>query len=162
MRISITALLMTVGLLCSCGKPLPTGAYTVTTTALEERGDRVVRRYEVETSGPRRLCLRSASGVDFSSLAPDAMTKAPTGKADALLTITRQGLHAEQQQAVLEIVLKAGGATSRFKRELPLPEETNLITLLSETIVRGGPPLTNKTTLLRIASEDRWLEISIE
>ena len=154
--------LAVLGLLSACGKPLPPGTYTVKTTVLTQKSDSVARRYEIETSGPRRFCLRSESGVDSSSLAPDAMTKEPTGKADALLTITRQGLHLEQQEAVLEIVLKDGSVTSRFKRELPITGGADLTTLLSETLIRGGPPLTNTTTLLRLVSGERWLELSIE
>jgi hypothetical protein len=162
MRRPFVMLLSAVSLLCSCGKPLPPGTYTVKTTVLTQKSDRLDRRYEIETTGLRKLCLRSESGEDSGSLAPDIMTKERTGKAEATLTITRQGLHAEQQKAVLAMVVKAGSVTSRFKRELPIPEETSLITLLSETRIVGGIALTNKTTLLRLASGDRWLELSVE
>jgi hypothetical protein len=141
--------LSVVGLLCACGKPLPPGTYTVKTTVLTQKSDRVDRRYEIETSGRRSLCLRSASGEDSSSL--DA------GKAEALLTISKR-----TQEAVLEMTLKTGGSTMRFKRELPLVVETDLTTVLSESRHMGVAAVTNKTTLLRLASGDRWLELSVE
>lgn len=156
------AALILVSLLVACGKPLPPGTYAVKTTVLTQKSDRVDRRYEIETTGRRGLCLRSESGLDSSGLGPDAMSKERTGKTEALLTITKQGMSAEQHEAVLEMVVKTGDVTSRFKRELPVPAEANLTTLLSETIIRGGPPLTNTTTLLRIASGKRWFELSVE
>jgi hypothetical protein len=157
-----TCFVVALGLLCACGKPpLPPGTYTVKTTVLSQTDDRVVRQYDIETTGRRALCLRSASGEDSSGLGPDAMTNERTGKAEALLTITKQGTSADTPQAVLEMVVKTGSATARFKRELPVPAAANLTTLVSDTTV-DGVSLTNKTTLLRIASGDRWLELSVE
>jgi hypothetical protein len=153
---------LALGMLCSCSKPLPPGTYTVKTTVLSQTNDRVVRQYEIETTGRRELCLRSASGVDSSGLGPDAITKESTGKAEALLTITKQATSPDTSQAVLEMVVKTSRATSRCKRELPVPADANLTTLVSDTIVDGSPPLTNTTTLLRLASGDRWLELSVE
>jgi hypothetical protein len=79
------------------------------------------------------------------------------GKAEALLTISKR-----TQEAVLEMTLKTGGSTMRFKRELPLVVETDLTTVLSESRHMGVAAVTNKTTLLRLASGDRWLELSVE
>ena len=154
--------LLAVGLLCSCGKPLPKGAYRVTTTELTNRNDIVVRRYQIETGSLRRLCLRSGSGVDSSSLAPDMMTDERVGKAEALVTVTVQNAASHAPEAVFAMTVTTRSIVARFKRELALPAATDLRTLLTETKVPGSAVRTNTTTLLRAESGGRYLELDIE
>ncbi|MCX7008487.1 MAG: hypothetical protein NTY53_14765 [Kiritimatiellaeota bacterium] len=158
MHVAALALLV-VGLICSCGQPLPKGAYRVATTELTNRHDVVVRRYQIETGGLRHLCLRHQGGVDSSSLAPDNMTDERTGKAEALVTIT---LATNAPELVLAMTVTTHGVVARFKQELALTATTDLRALLTEAKMTESKTLVNKTTLLRIEAGGRFLELNIE
>ena len=154
--------LLAVGLLSSCGQPLPKGAYRVTSAELTNRSEVVVRRYQIETSSLRRLCLRHQGGVDSSSLAPDNMTDERTGHAEALVTISLQSSPTNPPEAVFAMKVTTHGTIARFQHELALTEVTDLRTLLTETKRPGDAALTNKISLLRADSGGKYLELSIE
>ena len=163
MKIHLTAAaLVAVGLFCSCGQPLPKGAYRWTATALTNDSAAVTRRYQIETGGLRHLYLRHQGGVDSSALAPDMLTDERTGKAEALVNITVQPSATNTPEAVLAMTVTTRGSVARFQRELTIPAAADLRTLLTETKVAGNSAATNKTTLLRIESGGKFLELNIE
>ena len=156
------AALLAMSLLCSCSQPLPKGAYRVATTELTNQHDVVVRRYLIETGSLRHLCLGHQGGVDSSSLAPDMMTNERTGKAEALVTITLQSSPGNPPEAVFAMTVTTHGVVARFRQALALPAAEDLRTLLTEAKLPGAAVLTNQTTLLRVASGGKYLELNVE
>jgi hypothetical protein len=70
-----------------------------------------------------------------------------------------QGSGADKQ-VVLEGTVNSRNGTAKLKRELSVPADAELKSILTETKVAGE--MTSKTTLLRVASGDQYLELGIE
>jgi hypothetical protein len=153
-------------LLCSCSKlpakvakPIANGAYRVAVERSSNRPTRVVRNYVIETTSHRTVALEEPGGANSSSIAPDIMTKERTGKAH--VTVEAELLETgDKAYITVRMTVERSGATARSEEVLPVPGVTDLSSVLTESQPTGD--LTAATTLLRLAFENRYLQIVIE
>ena len=146
-------------LLCGCAKPVPDGAYRVDVEKSTSQPTSIAREYVVETTSLRRIMLAEPGGTNSVSIAPDIMTKERTGKARATVTAELQGT-GEDAQVTIKMKVERKGSIARAEEALAVPGVNDLSSILTETEVTGD--LTSSTTLLRLTSGNRYLQIVIE
>lgn len=164
-RMQTTALAsVSLVLLCSCGGPagVKDGAYRVQTKAVKDEPAAITRQYLIETASQRKLCTLREAGSNIINISPDSMQKQRTAKTEATLTVTMHGDGAARK-VVFELVVNSPGGIGRVKEELPVPADADLRSILTEP--KPAPDagdVTAKTILLRAASGDKFVELSIE
>lgn len=155
----VTCVVGSLLLLCSCSKPQPDGAYRVEVTKVSSQPRSITRKYAIETTSLRKLVLADCGGSASHSIAPDTMTEEGTGKAEATVSVelTEAG---DKAQVIVKMTVETPGATAKCEETLAAPGAVNLTTILTETSPIGE--LTTETTLLRVASGDKYLDVFIE
>jgi hypothetical protein len=151
-----------VALLCSCDKhdrPLPQGAYRVSVEEISSGPTSITRRYEIETSSRRTLALAEMAGSNSASIAPDMMTEERTGKAHVTVTVALQE-EGETTHVMVKMTVETRGGTARWEETLPVPPDADLASVLTEAQPTGD--ITEKTTLLRVTSGNKYLEVVIQ
>ena len=146
-------------LLCGCAKPVPDGAYRVDVEKRTSQSTSIAREYVVETTSLRRIMLAEPGGTNSYSIAPDSMTKERTGRAQVTVTVELQGT-GEDAQVTVKMKVETKGGVGRAEESLAVPGVYELSSVLTETEATGD--LTSSTTLLRLTSGNRYLQIIIE
>ena len=146
-------------LFCGCAKPVPDGAYRVDVEKSASQPTSIAREYVVETTSLRRIILAQPGGTNSVSIAPDIMARERTGKARATVTVELQAT-GEDAQVTVRMKVETKGGIARAEEALAVPGVHDLASVLTETEPTGD--LTSPTTLLRLTSGDRYLQIVIE
>jgi hypothetical protein len=146
-------------LLCGCTKPVPDGAYRVGVEKSISQPTSMVREYVVETTSLRRIMLAEPGGTNSVTIAPDIMTKERTGKGRATITGELQGT-GEDTRVTVTMKVETKGSIARAEEVLAVPGVDDLSSIFTETEATGD--LTSATTLLRLTSGNRYLQIVIE
>ena len=87
------------------------------------------------------------------------MTSERTGRAEATVTVELQE-PGEQARVTVKMEVKTDSATARSEETLAVPGATDLSSILTE--YEPTEDLTSATTLLRLTSGEKYLQIVIE
>ena len=155
-------------LLCSCGRPLPGGAYRVGVEKISDDENSIVRTYTIETSSRRTLVLVQEGGRNSATIAPDTIFyDERIGKAEVTVTLTLEddgeGAHVSVDLLLernKEAADRTEKTTTHWTETLPVPPSSTLSSLLTEREPVGD--LKEKTTLLRLESDGKYLELVVE
>ncbi len=121
------------------------------------------RSYTIETASPRILTLIHPGGTNSHSIGPDMMSSERMGRAEATVAAELHGKGAEAQLEVFVVVrmdAETRKLTAKSEAMIPVPLVTNLAAIVSEGLPTGD--CKGKTTLLRFASGDQFLEVAVQ
>lgn len=146
--------------ICACSKVPADGAYRVEVEQTSTDPSSVSRLYAIQTTSPRRIQLKTRSMAVFSaSLAPIRVADEKTRSASVMVTVRLMD-ETKEPVARIEMIVKIDGTTSRAEESLRVPSASELASLLTENQPTGD--ITAGTTLLRVGTEDDYLEVGIE
>ncbi len=144
---------------CSRGTALPQGAYRVATETVSDGPTSITRRYDIETSSRRTLSLAEHLGRNSADIGPRTVPEERTAKTQVTVTITLEE-SGEDAHVLVKVLVDEEGGVTRWESTMSVPPGTDLTSLLKEEQPVGN--ITTKTSLLRVESEGRYLELVVE
>jgi len=151
-------------------KGLSSGQYSVSIETIEDHGSLLVQRITLTTTSNRQVVLAEPGGRESSSAGPSTMENEKTADYDITLTVStaRPSATIKERQAIVSLVITdvretAGGTTrtTRFAQmSMPIEESQTLEDVITKRDTAGV--FTDKQSILRIESDQRYIELYVE